>query len=284
PESIAIAGSALLAFLSFPTIPHSVRPIMFSRCRLLAIGLILCVAVAAEGTRESRAGDPADSQGATLVRDKSGVSGRELFLREWIANDPRSHGGDGLGPVFNDTSCVSCHNQGGVGGGGAEAKNVVIITAFLTGQQANGPARVTVTGQEQVAEGDQAKLDRQKRELREELRKLHPGLAVSRSVVLHKSGTDPSYAGWRDHVLALQDVFGKNVMEDNPGAGEAQSGEGFFGTLLRTAEQQKARELQPPKELQVEKLRGVVAQLRPFAFQRNHGNGRLVALPSQRNA
>ncbi len=56
--------------------------------------------------------------------------GKELFQREWIPNDPRSHGGDGLGPVFNDSSCVACHNLGGPGGGGAASKNVDIITAF----------------------------------------------------------------------------------------------------------------------------------------------------------
>ena len=78
------------------------------------------------------------------------VSGREIFLREWIPNDPRSHGGDGLGPVFNDTSCVSCHNQGGVGGGGAESKNVLVITAVRTnfnapGVQRAAPPRATRT-------------------------------------------------------------------------------------------------------------------------------------------
>ena len=26
------------------------------------------------------------------------------------------HGGDGLGPVYNDSSCVACHNSGGNGG------------------------------------------------------------------------------------------------------------------------------------------------------------------------
>ena len=36
-------------------------------------------------------------------------------------------GGDGLGPVFNERSCVACHFQGGVGGGGDSTKNV---TAF----------------------------------------------------------------------------------------------------------------------------------------------------------
>jgi len=58
------------------------------------------------------------------------ISGREIFLREWLPNDPRSHGGDGLGPVFNETSCVACHNQGGVCGGGSERKNVTVISAL----------------------------------------------------------------------------------------------------------------------------------------------------------
>lgn len=58
------------------------------------------------------------------------IDGAEIFAREWIPGDPRSHGGDGLGPVFNDSSCVACHNQGGVGGGGPASKNVDIVTAF----------------------------------------------------------------------------------------------------------------------------------------------------------
>src|SRR5262245_16315077 len=44
-------------------------------------------------------------------------AGRELFEHEWQANDPLAHG-DGLGPVFNAKSCVACHFQGAVGGGG----------------------------------------------------------------------------------------------------------------------------------------------------------------------
>ena len=61
----------------------------------------------------------------TIVRASLG---RELFLREWMPDDSRSHGGDGLGPVFNDSSCVACHNLGGVGGGGPNGKNVDILS------------------------------------------------------------------------------------------------------------------------------------------------------------
>ncbi|MEM6689111.1 MAG: di-heme oxidoredictase family protein, partial [Planctomycetota bacterium] len=43
--------------------------------------------------------------------------GRELFDRQWSAVDPVL-GRDGLGPLFNATSCSQCHQQGGIGGGG----------------------------------------------------------------------------------------------------------------------------------------------------------------------
>src|SRR5688572_3590313 len=68
--------------------------------------------------------------GQTRDEDAAGSDGRELFLREWIPGDPRSVAGDGLGPLFNDTSCVACHNQGGLGGAGPAAKNIQILTLF----------------------------------------------------------------------------------------------------------------------------------------------------------
>src|SRR6476661_1653559 len=52
--------------------------------------------------------------------------GRDLFSRPWIPNDPRSHGGDGLGPVYNERSCLGCHHQGGPGGGAGGEKNIEI--------------------------------------------------------------------------------------------------------------------------------------------------------------
>lgn len=49
--------------------------------------------------------------------------GKLLFEHDWQPNDPLA-GGDGLGPVFNARSCVACHFQGGVGGGGSNQRNV----------------------------------------------------------------------------------------------------------------------------------------------------------------
>ena len=72
----------------------------------------------------------ADDQAAgTEAPAVAAIDGAEIFSREWLPNDPRSHGGDGLGPMFNDSSCVACHNQGGAGGAGPASKNVDIITA-----------------------------------------------------------------------------------------------------------------------------------------------------------
>ena len=72
-------------------------------------------------------GDDASAGGGTgaLVQQ-----GEELFHREWMPDDPRSQGGDGLGPVYNDTSCVACHNLGAPGGGGPASKNVPILSAI----------------------------------------------------------------------------------------------------------------------------------------------------------
>ena len=67
-------------------------------------------------------------RGRQAVRRKRSSDGRELFERVWVKNDPRSHGGDGLGPVFNAQSCVACHNLGGTGGAGAVDKNIEIAT------------------------------------------------------------------------------------------------------------------------------------------------------------
>jgi len=55
----------------------------------------------------------------------------ELFEHEWQVHDPIAKG-DGLGPVFNGKSCVGCHFQGGVGGGGANQHNVVSFELLPT--------------------------------------------------------------------------------------------------------------------------------------------------------
>src|SRR4029079_4711045 len=72
-----------------------------------------------------KAGSVLLERGPSLVSIKDAHAGRELFVRQWTANDPLT-GGDGLGPVFNSRSCVDCHMQGGPGGGGPIARNVTV--------------------------------------------------------------------------------------------------------------------------------------------------------------
>jgi RNA polymerase sigma factor (sigma-70 family) len=98
--------------------------------------------------------------------------GAVLFAKEWAAVDPRSAGGDGLGPVYNDTSCVACHSLGAPGGAGPENKNVVLVTASQNGCGPSGS-----------------------------LGRLLPGLRNARSAVLHRSSTDPGYAAWRSRLV-----------------------------------------------------------------------------------
>lgn len=56
------------------------------------------------------------------------AAGEILFNHEFSVNDPLCGDGDGLGPVFNERSCVACHFQGGAGGAGPNEFNV---TSFL---------------------------------------------------------------------------------------------------------------------------------------------------------
>ncbi len=64
--------------------------------------------------------------GATVFQ-----TGLTLFEHEWTPGDPLAKG-DGLGPVFNERSCVACHSQGGVGGGGDVARNVTTFEVHPT--------------------------------------------------------------------------------------------------------------------------------------------------------
>ncbi len=114
-----------------------------------------------------------------LLRDEQ-ARGQVLFAKEWVPNDPRSHSGDGLGPVYNETSCVACHGLGAPGGAGPESKNVVLITATPSGCG-------TPTGLDQI----------------------HPGFRGSKSAVLHRYGTEPEYASWRRR------FFGSNRNEQS---------------------------------------------------------------------
>jgi CxxC motif-containing protein (DUF1111 family) len=100
--------------------------------------------------------------------------GRQLFQRVWQANDPLA-GGDGLGPMYNGTSCAACHYLGGIGGAGAAEQNVQLLTA-------QPPPRPAAN-------------------FRTKLEAVHPlffgGLGTASSIMLHRASTTADYADWR---------------------------------------------------------------------------------------
>ena len=63
---------------------------------------------------------------ATAKSPESIKLGMKLFERDWTPSNPKL-GSDGLGPLFNATSCATCHNQGGSGGGGESKFNATSI-------------------------------------------------------------------------------------------------------------------------------------------------------------
>ncbi len=174
---------------------------------------------------------PASAADRDVEGRKAVAQGRELFEREWLPGDSRSHGGDGLGPVYNDSSCVACHNQGGAGGGGSNSKNVDIITAFPNGQAlvdgfvvvnqqrpgflakalgslvGIGTSKSAEPAGQQPANAGAAKPRRPGVD-RTELIKKHPGFKTSRSVVLHHFGTPDGYEAWRQSLVGIGDMAG----------------------------------------------------------------------------
>ncbi|HEX3656051.1 MAG TPA: di-heme oxidoredictase family protein [Pirellulales bacterium] len=109
--------------------------------------------------------------------------GRELFSRIWIpASAPGQ--GDGLGPMFNDVSCVACHSLGGVGGAGPRDKNIRLLTVV--------PPAGPHTATEQADFG---------RRVARVLPAFWTGTSLRSTVVLHHSSTDHDYATLRERLL-----------------------------------------------------------------------------------
>ncbi|MDP6555933.1 MAG: hypothetical protein QGF59_30450 [Pirellulaceae bacterium] len=108
-----------------------------------------------------------------VSRDRILEIGRDMFEREWKPGEPASPGGDGLGPNFNDVSCVACHNLGGVGGAGPVEKNIDILSL---------PHKMRVLNNVQLRH----------------LAELHPGFflddgEINTTIVLHRFSITPDY-------------------------------------------------------------------------------------------
>jgi CxxC motif-containing protein (DUF1111 family) len=110
--------------------------------------------------------------------------GKELFTREWLPGDSRSHAGDGLGPLFNARSCADCHQLGGLGGAGGRQSNVTVASVFLVGDASQKPAK-------SPQQPNRAKLA-----------EIHPALRSANSFPLHRFGNDKEYDEWRTQLLS----------------------------------------------------------------------------------
>ena len=93
--------------------------------------------------------------------------GEKLFAKKWEPGESLYEGADGVGPLFNDNSCLACHSQAGVGGGSGIDKNVDILSLAT---------RATPKQKNQLSQ-------------------FHPGFRDSRgrflnNIVLHRFGLD----------------------------------------------------------------------------------------------
>ncbi|WP_207397463.1 di-heme oxidoredictase family protein [Bremerella alba] len=104
--------------------------------------------------------------------------GRELFVHQWEPNDKLSPNGDGLGPLYNATSCVACHAQGGVGGSGPKDHNAQMLAIVPEPGKLNARTAKTFLNR---------------------LNTMHPEFVDSEGryftgILLHRYSTTPEYA------------------------------------------------------------------------------------------
>jgi CxxC motif-containing protein (DUF1111 family) len=123
--------------------------------------LVLVCSVAVAGGRGTR---------SRTTYSRAFYEGRELFMKDWEPGEPSPTGGDGLGPLYNETSCVACHHLGGVGGAGGNDRNVLMLTAVTSPTDAEKAGKVFV--------GD--------------IKDLHAGLQGGSSAVIHRHATQKS--------------------------------------------------------------------------------------------
>jgi CxxC motif-containing protein (DUF1111 family) len=167
---------------------------------LVALGGILVAASASfaddepEPVRVRRTKQTAQQQLAQPALPAA--QGREIFERRWSPGEQSRHGGDGLGPVYNEISCAACHHQGGVGGGGAAAKNVDMIVPMLAADSS-----FTASG---LKASDAAAWDRaqaRRKDSREKLARLFPSLVGKPSAVMHRFGPGREFDAWKRELL-----------------------------------------------------------------------------------
>src|SRR5260370_6822105 len=105
------------------------------------------------------------------------AQGKDLFTREWLAGDRRSHAGDGLGPMFNARSCSACHHLGGIGGAGADTTIITVSVMLATDKETH--KAYEQPNRDKLAE------------------RIHPALRTRNSFPLHRYTTEQKFPQWR---------------------------------------------------------------------------------------
>jgi RNA polymerase sigma factor (sigma-70 family) len=207
-----------------------------------------------------RSGDPAPDDRRIEGASKLGL---ELFERVWEKDDPRSHGGDGLGPVFNGTSCAACHHLGGSGGAGGVDRNIEIATPTPTEQLSEGTGFFYAFSMDfgagrmeyRMGDGSGQSTRTAGRVDSRTLATIHPGFRESPSVVLHSYGTDPAYNAWRSSVSGRHGTIVIRTSERNP---PPLFGAGLIDAITDEAIEAAARRKHPGSS----EVRGRVSRLR----------------------
>jgi CxxC motif-containing protein (DUF1111 family) len=197
--------------------------------RSMAIGLV--AGVLAYSTALARCGSAAQAEPEKPVQGNQEPGdarlGGDLFNHPWVPGDRRSHGGDGLGPVFNERSCTACHHQGGPGGGGSADKNVEIITPVRDGvPRGQKPMFFYAFSFNYGADGFEYRFGSSPSMANSvrrangaefaDLVQIHPGFRDAPSVVLHRYGNDADYRVWREWVLGRHGAIGFQKSQRNP--------------------------------------------------------------------
>jgi CxxC motif-containing protein (DUF1111 family) len=159
-------------------------------------------------TSKLAASEPgSDNDKKTLER------GKELFTREWIAGDRRSHAGDGLGPLYNAQSCAACHRLGGIGGAGTNETNVSLVTVFVSEKLQGGLSGVLpefplppADAPKKVVVGKPGREFELEMPSQDELAKIHPILRTQPSFPLHRFGVGPEFAKWTESIFPKDDT------------------------------------------------------------------------------
>ena len=185
--------------------------------------VLLATAYPVPARAEQAKGKAGDTDRARTVE-----LGRSLFAREWVPGDSRSHGGDGLGPVYNERSCLACHNQGGPGGSAPADKNIDIVTASGDGIPANGffySFGMNFGGSGfQYRFGNTGSPAENPAPRTADLIRIHPGFRDASSVLLHRFGPDVNYPSWRDSIPGQHGAIQVRLSQRNPST--------LFGTGL----------------------------------------------------